>query len=175
MHWLPGSSYIRRFEMAPHRWTSSTNCATTGRLFFVIVLVSYLVYISDGLTSAWTTSEDEIQSVSDFTEPVVSGDRSRRSVNRSEPVMDRLTSRQRRNVKREILAVLGLDHPPRPAMRGARDIAVAHYMMSLYKTVVEVSGNDVIQPDLVGDQPSQMEKIQLDSADTIISFTDYSK
>lgn len=82
----------------------------------------------------------------------------------------------RRSVRREILSVLGLDHVPRaPAYRRPTDLAVADYMMSLYRTAAGSSdyGNDVIVNTLGSDdQPTQMEKAQLEAADTIISFAD---
>lgn len=132
---------------------------------------------SHGQSSEYRQPTQSAVDVARSSADVTSSDRSARDVNRSVPVLDRLTSRQRRNVKREILAVLGLDHPPRPAVRGARDIAVAQYMMSLYRTVVETSSNDITHQETTGgdQQPTQMERIQVDAADTIISFTDHSK
>lgn len=167
--------------MSPqHRTNGVTRSTVMCKSWLRLVLLISVVCCptSNSLGSIGHSSEyhQPTQPVVTRSSDVTNSDRPARDVSRSAPVLDRLTSRQRRNVKREILAVLGLDHPPRPAVRGARDIAVAQYMMSLYRTVVETNGNDITQYETTGgDQPTQMERIQLDAADTIISFTDHSK
>lgn len=128
----------------------------------LIVLFGVAIFAVSG--SIWSTEYRHTQYVVTATADDVTTDRPVRA----------MTSRQRRNVKREILAVLGLDHVPRPAMRSPRDLAVAEYMMSLYRTAVQTTGSDVITNTVdASDQPTLMEKIQLDAADTIISFTDH--
>jgi len=95
--------------------------------------------------------------------------------------LTQLSSFQRRHVKRRILAVLGLDHVPRPvvgrSLRGRR-ASVASYMMALYRgggsdldgdEGPALLSNSVLEDwtnwDLVSSDWNQ-----LTAADTVISF-----
>ena len=65
-------------------------------------------------------------------------------------LLNRLPAEHRRAVKREILALLGLHHRPRPGSRGRRDSAPS-YMLDLYKTLSEEGGYDRGAGGLRGD------------------------
>ena len=104
------------------------------------------------------------------------------SVLRAVP-LTQMSAGQRRNVKRRILAVLGLDHAPRPAAgwsghRGRRAAAVAAYMMALYRGGGASDDNDdqagststPVPEDWTDSALLTSDWDHLNSADTIISF-----
>jgi len=92
-----------------------------------------------------------------------------------------LSAGQRRHVKRRILAVLGLDHVPKPAVnrsvRGRRE-AVAAYMMALYRGGASADDDDdgplarisVSADDWTDSGLLSSDWLQLSSADTVISY-----
>jgi len=97
---------------------------------------------------------------------------------RSVPLTE-LSAGQRRHVKRRILAVLGLDHAPRPGaerIRRGRRAAIAAYMMSLYAGVSEHDDEDhpstwnSVPQDWTDSGLLTSDWRQLSSAETVISF-----
>jgi len=100
------------------------------------------------------------------------------TVLRSVPLR-RLSAGDRRNVKRRILAVLGLDHAPRPrSVRGRRAAAVAAYMMALYRGGSDddddqgrpLTRNSAPPDDWTHSGLLSSDWLRLSSADTVISF-----
>jgi len=88
-------------------------------------------------------------------------------------LMDKLSVRQQKHIRKEILNLLGLDHTPKPAV-ARRDNAAPRYMMSLYKTLNDANESSRIEVDTHDDTTnnstvSGVEK-RLDSADMIMSF-----
>jgi len=97
---------------------------------------------------------------------------------RSVPLTE-LSAGQRRQVKRRILSVLGLDHVPRltaSGVRRGRRAAVAAYMMALYRGGTDHDDDDAASttnsfPDDWADSGLlSSDWRHLDSADTVISF-----
>ena len=94
--------------------------------------------------------------------------------------LTQLSAGQRRHVKRRILAVLGLDHAPRPAAGGpvsGRRAAVADYMMALYRRGGSDHPDDdgpstrnVVPDDWTDSGLLAYDWLQLSAADTVISF-----
>jgi len=93
--------------------------------------------------------------------------------------LDKLTSRQRRHLKREILAVLGLDRTPQPAARAAERRALTDYMLALYRSTADSEAGEMFTDAWNGlyhtrssdDNGTALVEAQLDGVDTIVSFT----
>ena len=89
-----------------------------------------------------------------------------------------LTAGQRRHIKRRILAVLGLDHVPRPLFeetRRGRRASIAAYMMALYLGGSELddeqaSTGNAVSIDWTDSGLLTSDWNQLNSAETVISF-----
>ena len=91
-------------------------------------------------------------------------------------LLNKLSSRQRKHLKQEILGLLGLDHTPRPVAAGTKGKSAPRFMMSLYKKLQQ-DGDDASpgKSDGVVDGQSTTFGIswQLDSADMVMSFLNH--